>query len=111
MGIPAYIYDSDSGRDPLSVFPQDASRVLVINSDGPFEEKPGSNPVKLIVRNLWGRNVIHAAPVDADGNELPGVMKGYSFIASSDSRFQEACEKLLGHGFYGAVALHDRLEG
>ena len=38
-------------------------------------------------------------------------MFGGNFAHSSDSRFSEAIEKLLGHRFYGAVAIHDRIEG
>jgi hypothetical protein len=38
-------------------------------------------------------------------------MMGGSYVASSDSRFAEACEVVLGAKFYGAVALHDRKEG
>jgi hypothetical protein len=37
-------------------------------------------------------------------------MDGGNFAATSDSRFNEACRKLLGHDFYGAVAIHDRVE-
>jgi hypothetical protein len=39
-----------------------------------------------------------------------GTMFGGNFLSSSDSRFVEACENLLGHTFYGAVAIHDRVE-
>jgi len=35
---------------------------------------------------------------------------GGNFAASSDSRFSQACRELLGHHFYGAVAIHDRVE-
>ncbi len=37
-------------------------------------------------------------------------MMGGSYVATSDSRFTKACEDLLGHSFYGAVAFHDRYE-
>lgn len=39
-----------------------------------------------------------------------GPMFGGNYAATSDSRFSEACEKLLGYRFYGAVAIHDRFE-
>ena len=38
------------------------------------------------------------------------TMDGGNFAASSDSRFSQACRELLGHHFYGAVAIHDRVE-
>jgi hypothetical protein len=37
-------------------------------------------------------------------------MFGGNYAAASDSRFSELCEKLLGTSFYGAVAIHDRVE-
>ncbi len=39
-----------------------------------------------------------------------GPMFGGNYAAASDSRFRQACEKLLGTPFYGAVAIHDRFE-
>lgn len=39
-----------------------------------------------------------------------GPMFGGAFGYSSDSRFTEAVERLIGGKFYGAVALHDRFE-
>jgi hypothetical protein len=37
-------------------------------------------------------------------------MAGGNFGSTSDGRFSEACRKLLGHDFYGAVPIHDRFE-
>lgn len=37
-------------------------------------------------------------------------MFGGAFGHTSDSRFSEAIEDLLGHPFYGAVPIHDRCE-
>ena len=38
-------------------------------------------------------------------------MFGGNFAHTSDSRFTQAVEQLLGHRWYGAVAIHDRHEG
>lgn len=121
MGIHAQIYDSASGRDSLSVWPQDTREVLVLNAEGPFERKPGQ-PAVVIVPGYGGVGTVRAAPVDDAGNEIRGVMKGYSYIGSSDSRFGALVERVINERvqaqypgaprqrFYGAVALHDRLE-
>lgn len=39
-----------------------------------------------------------------------GPMAGGAFVHTSDSRFSRAVEDVVGHRFYGAVALHDRWE-
>lgn len=109
MGIYANIYDSESGRDSLSVWPASVHRVLVINAEGPFERKEGEAAV-MIVPAHGGRGCVMAVPVNEAGEKWPGVMKGYSYVASSDSRFSELVERISGHPFYGAVSLHDRCE-
>jgi len=38
-------------------------------------------------------------------------MFGGNYASTSDSRFGEAVEKIIGTRFYGAVAVHDRVEG
>lgn len=109
MALHANIYDSDSGRDPLSVWPSMARRVVVLNAAGPFDRKPGEYAV-ILRPGYGGRGTCVAVPVDAEGKQIPGTMKGYSFISSSDSRFREAVEAITEAPFYGAIALHDRLE-
>lgn len=109
MPLHADIYDGPSGRDSLSVWPSMAQRVVVLNVDGPFERKPGEYAV-ILRPGYGGRGTCVAVPVDAEGKQIPGTMKGYSYISTSDSRFREAIEKITGSAFYGAVALHDRLE-
>lgn len=109
MGIYADIYDSAAGRDALSVWPA-ITKVLVMNADGPFLRRPGEPAVK-IVRANGGPGMARAVPVNNEGDVIGGTMKGYSFIASSDSRFAECVQRVIGAPFYGAVALHDRREG
>ena len=41
---------------------------------------------------------------------MAGPMMGGCYAATSDSRFSEMCEHLLGHRWYGAVAVHDRFD-
>lgn len=64
--------------------------------------------VLLVKGNLPG--TIKAIPCDDAGNPKGGSMMGGAYIASSDSRFSAACDKITGGRFYGAVALHDRFE-
>lgn len=108
MGIYANIFDSARGRDALSILPKMADQVLVLNAAGPFDRRAGE-PAVVIESHMPG--IVRAVPVDQDGKPIAGTMKGYSFIASSDSRFSELVEGLTGARFYGAVALHDRKEG
>ena len=42
--------------------------------------------------------------------DMVGPMMGGCYIAASGADFAELAESLLGHRFYGAVALHDRYE-
>lgn len=59
--------------------------------------------------NLSGTVIV--VPVSApSGVTHCGPMASGAYVASSDSRFREAVEKLLGHRFYGALPLHDRYE-
>ena len=58
------------------------------------------NLVKVVHRNLFGRDVYHLAPIDDKGQ----YMFGGSYAGDSDQRF---CEL---HGIYGALAIHDRRE-
>lgn len=103
MGIYADIYAAADGRrDALSILPANAVRVLVLNADGPFERVKGE-PAVIIEAGPYGS--MRAVPVDVQGDKVPGCMFGGRYVGASDSRFGELA------GFYGAVALHDRVEG
>ena len=65
------------------------------------EDRPA---VKLVKRQIMGKTVVHAEPVEAPPQGCVGWMMGGSYISTSDGRFGRAV------GFYGAVALHDRCE-
>lgn len=71
-------------------------------------EGEGLPKIQLVKGNLKG--TIKAVPCDDSGTPLKNTMMGGAYIACSDSRFSEACEKIAGGRFYGAVALHDRVE-
>lgn len=52
---------------------------------------------------------------DFDGttwSPVPGAREwpAANYAATSDSRFADLVSQLTGHPFYGAVAIHDRIE-
>lgn len=79
--------------------------VLVICPDGPVEvdpKDPLENLVKVVKRNLFGRQYVHIEPY-ALANGV-GWMYGGSIIDASDSRFYE----LTGVDY--PIHFHDRTE-
>lgn len=77
--------------------------VLLICEDGFIEideNNPPENLVKLVIRNLWGKEYKHIEPV-AKPNGV-GWMAGGSLVYSSDSRFRDMSDYPL--------SLHDRQE-
>lgn len=82
-----------------------AAKLCVVNVEGPFDPSEKYPAVRL---ELSSANALRIVPV-VEGAQ-PWFMMGGNYAATSDSRFNEACKRLLGHGFYGAVAIHDRVE-
>lgn len=72
----------------------------------PTAERPEA---VLVVRNMGDQTLLHVSPWQADGAAVQAMMGG-CYVATSDSRWTELLESLLGHGFYGALPLHDRWE-
>ena len=80
-------------------------RVCITNVEGPFEPS-AEYPAVRLERNVF--NSVRVVPESIpDGRP---VMFGGCFVHTSDSRFSRAVELILGQRFYGAVALHDRVE-
>jgi hypothetical protein len=104
MGLLAWIYDSPLGNCSNKGLSSKFKEVCIVNVDGPFSPSEKTPAVRLVKRK-WG-NIV-AIPV---GLEDSGTMFGGAYVATSDSRFSQAVEKLSGyeHGF--PVALHDRVE-
>jgi hypothetical protein len=81
---------------------------LILPEGGPFE--PTADAPAIILENHV-RSALRAVECDEDGERLTGwSMMGGCYVATSDSRFGDECERLLGYRFYGAVPLHDRFE-
>jgi hypothetical protein len=91
-----------------------AMELCLVNVEGPFEPRDGIPAAMLVVGNMRGTlRIVPAMKNDAGEwvKDSRWYMMGGNYAATSDSRFDDACEKLLGHTFYGAVAIHDRCEG
>ncbi len=93
--------------------------LVLVNVGGPSSVEEG-NAAMLVEGNLAGTlKVVEAEWMEGGMNggdwvekkgDGVGPMFGGCYVGTSDSRFEEACQYLLGHKFYGLVALHDRYE-
>jgi hypothetical protein len=79
-------------------------KLCVVNVSGPFEPKDDCPAVKLEEGPL---NTVRLVPLEGEDQ---WTMFGGNYAATCDSRFSDAIEKMLGHRFYGAVPVHDRIE-
>lgn len=116
MGLLLSIYrDSQFGDCTNSGIssPQRGARGLcVVNASGPFDP---SDDYPAVLLDHHHRGIVRIVP--AQRNERGGwsiapghFMMGGNFASTSDSRFREQIENMIGHQFYGAVAIHDRQE-
>ena len=81
--------------------------LCLTNVDGPFDPNSEYPAAKLEkVTHRWGSHV-RIVPDEVKDQDS---MMGGNYAATSDSRFREAVEELLGHNFYGALPVHDRVE-
>jgi hypothetical protein len=86
-----------------------AKGFTVINCDGPFEPNEDYPAAELVMAEpIGGRKILRLIPESKKGK---WTMFGGNYAGTSDSRFSELCDRLLGGSFYGAVAVHDRVEG
>ena len=83
----------------------DEALVIGDGIDGIFEAH--GRPVLRLVTNRGGKTA-RLVPVSLAGR---WTMFGGNFGYTSDSRFAEAVRKIYGSTFYGAVPIHDRVEG
>lgn len=120
MGIHAYVYRSGKTTAAGTFIPDDCTlngwsgnfgfdQVCVVNAEGPAEPDK-DHPAVMLVAHRTLRGAIHAVSVK-HFDEGKWTMFGGNFLATSDSRFWELCEKLGASRFHGAVAIHDRVEG
>lgn len=113
MGLLLDVYRNDGADCTNGGVSSKSNRVCVVNVDGPFFSDY-TNPAVMLEAGPCNSIRLVPSRKDAFGNNVPieGVrMFGGNYAATSDSRFGEACARLLGHPWYGAVAIHDRFEG
>jgi hypothetical protein len=117
MGLIVDVYRSASrmGDCTLGGISSRFTRLCVVNVGGPFEPDDETPAVILNVRNIMGgQKVLSIVPAEKIGGGYEPVkswvMMGGNYAATPDSRFSEKCEELTGQSFYGAVAIHDRIE-
>jgi hypothetical protein len=107
MGLTVYVYrDQSLGDCTNNGISNRYSRLCVENIDGPCEPSASIPAVRL---EQHQRGCLRIVPV-AERDAYRWLMFGGNFAATSDSRFGQKCEELLGHPFYGAVKIHDRIE-
>ena len=107
MGLIVYIYrDRQLGDCTNGGISATADRLTLVNVPGPSEPDETA-PAAILESHAPG--CLRIVPQELkDLGAWP--MMGGNFAHTSDSRFAGACERLLGHWFYGAVAIHDRTE-
>ena len=107
MGLHVYIYKcgqfSDCTNGGVSSSPYVEGFTLT-NVEGPHEPDSRYPAAKLKLGHL---NSLHIKPA---WNEDEHTMFGGNYAASSDSRLSKAVDNLTGNRFYGAIAIHDRVE-
>lgn len=116
MGLIAEIHRSNIGDCSNGGISGRAHAVCLVNVSGPFDPDDERYPAAMLVDgNLPGTIKVVPAVLGDDDEWVEqrggvGPMMGGCYVATSDSRFSQACEEFLGHRFYGAVPLHDRFE-
>lgn len=91
-------YDATGGGISAKV-----NQICLVNVPGPFAPRADA-PAAVLESHVPG--CLRVRFLECVGRP----MMGGNYAATSDSRFGEACRDLLGHDFYGAVAIHDRYE-
>lgn len=110
MGLTLHIYKSGLGDCSNGGISGRCDEVVCVNIAGPSEPDVNRPPVLLVAGAYPG--IARCVPFEDDSRPLHGVgpMMGGCYVATSDSRFTEKVEEIVGGRFYGAVALHDRYE-
>lgn len=113
MGLRIDVYRNADGYDcTMNGISSRFKTLTLVNVPGP-SQPTDQYPAAILDNHVAGCLRIVPAVVDGAGGwkKNPNwAMMGGNYGGSSDSRFGEACERLLGHRFYGLVAIHDRYE-
>jgi hypothetical protein len=85
-----------------------AKGLCLTNVEGPFSPSEDYPAAQLIVKD-FGPMIGKSLRIVPESKLEKWHMAGGNFGYTSDSRFGEACKKLIGHS-YGAVMIFDRVE-
>jgi hypothetical protein len=96
-------YDCTNG----GVSSRNIKGLCLTNVDGPFDPCDEYPAAKLVKQTFGFGSSVKVIPEEAEGKQ---TMMGGNYAATSDSRFSDAIAARLGHNFYGAVPIHDRVE-
>lgn len=96
-------YDCTNG----GVSSRNIKGLCLTNVDGPFDPCDEYPAAKLVKQTFGFGSSVKVIPEEAEGKQ---TMMGGNYAATSDSRFSQAVEAMLGNHFYGAVPIHDRVE-
>jgi len=110
MGLLVNVYkDASSKYDCTNggVSSRNIKGLCLINVSGPFDPSDEYPAAQLVKQTFHFGSSVKVIPEECKGKQ---TQMGGNYAATSDSRFSEAIESRLGHGFYGAVPIHDRVE-
>ena len=81
--------------------------LCLTNVPGPFNPSEDYPAAQLVKQSFYFGDSVKIIPEECEGKQ---TMMGGNYAATSDSRFSDAIAARLGHNFYGAVPIHDRVE-
>ena len=117
MGMLVYVHScnlfakDDCTNGGVSARP-DIRGLCITNCDGPFDPSDDYPSAQLVMKDFGGSmgRIVKVVPTE-ELDKGSWTMFGGNYAGSGDSRFGAKIDELLGHHFYGAVPIHDRVEG
>lgn len=103
--LPINVYRSNMGDSTNGGISSKYDRLLLVCDEGFItidEDDMPENLVKIVTRNLFGREYKHIEPVKRPDADKVGYMSGGNLAYTSDSRFRRMSEYPL--------SIHDRQE-
>ena len=110
MGLLVSVYkDASSNYDCTNggVSSRNIKGLCLTNVDGPFDPCDEYPAAKLVKQTFGFGSSVKVIPEEAEGKQ---TMMGGNYAATSDSRFSDKIEQMLGHHFYCFFPIHDRVE-
>ena len=111
MGLHIEIYKPQRFGDCTNggVTSKNIKGLCITNVAGPFDPCELYPAAELVKQTFGHGPSVKIVPTEEIAKKS-WCMFGGHYGATSDSRFGEAVEEMLGHGFYGALPIHDRVE-